>query len=175
MMVGAKYFMTMALAMTLPVAASAREPGTYWKAETKGSPMATQIGEWTESEDGRKVRLEITGGHALGDETYFVAGWVAPYTSPNETPDFETAYELTNINEIGEDIRLVLMFRYRYREGPWSRWDKQRRVLQPGVTWSGGGSDMIAFSKRQMQFEWRLKGFISAPTYLEGYFELHVN
>jgi len=158
------------------LAAPERDPGPYWHAETEGSPVTTEIGQWQQSADGRTVRLEFQGGHVIGTNTKIIAGWLTPFTTRREVPRFELSYEMTNYNDLGQDIRQVHMFRFRDRGDewwPWIRWPKD--PLSPGTHYVGGVMGFEGHKKRQMQFEWRIKIFIEAPTYLGGFVEASID
>ena len=154
--------------LCLPQAVSAREPGPTWESETRGAPVSTMQGRWSESDDGRSVELAFIGGHLIEAGTTFRATWLTPFTTAGKRARFEHSYELENHNDLGKNVKLVESFRFRFKGDPWWPWMSYKSILKPGGTFMGGGSLFTGGSKRRVQFEWRLTGEIEAPTYLRG-------
>ncbi len=149
---------------------------TEFKSESQGLPIGSEIGQWVVRDEGKTAELIFKGGHLLGTGTTFVATWVTPFTPGDETPSYEGAFEFSNHNELGQTVELVQSFRYRDRGERWSPWRTFRRKLGRGLSAGGSATFFVAFgSTWSMQFQWRLKGRIIAPTYLEGHFEGRVN
>lgn len=157
-----------------PVAA--RPTGPTWESHTEGSAVSTLQGWWTESDDSREVTLNFAGGHAVGSKTSFKATWLSPFTTADAEPEYELALELNNMNELGENIGLVSLFRYRLKGEPWSSWFRDRFTLEPGWNFLGMGSSFMCLGDcGRVKFEWRLEGTIMAPTEIDGHAQLRVN
>lgn len=163
------------IVLCLGEAAQAREPGPTWQSETQGAPVSTMQGQWSKSDDERKVELVFAGGHLIQAGTSFTAAWLTPFTKHRDRPRFEHSFEMENVNELGKDITLVQSFRFRSKGGKWWPWMTYRHTLEPGWNFLGGGSLFSGGAKRSMQFEWRLSGTIEAPTYLRGSATLSIN
>lgn len=163
------------LAQPVQAAPISSQSRTEFKSETQGLPVGTEIGQWVVRDEGKTAELIFKGGHLLGTGTTFVATWVTPFTPGDETPSYEGAFEFSNHNELGRAVELVESFRYRDRGERWSPWRTSRSKLDPGFSAGGSGTSVLAVGTWSMQFQWRLKGRIIAPTYLEGHFEGRVN
>ena len=152
--------------------AQAKPPGATFEAETKGLPVATEIGHWVLG-DGAAT-LVFAGGHAVGEETSFVARWntevlpgdaewaghgrvVAHYVGPEVRP-----------------VRLVKWFRYRDAGELWSHWFRLSTSFRSQTTMLEDFESVVRAGRnpKTVQYQWKLKGVIPSGATLTGEYEL---
>lgn len=161
--------LAIALSVGQPGAAAA-PPGATFRAETPGSPVASQMGHWVTT-DGRAV-LVFGGGHVLGDGTTFVARW----TTPKLPGDVRWSGEGRFMSHQDGDavVRLTRRFRYRTGSSKWSDWATVHLRLREELNVFEDYESMIwtGPNPARIQFQWELRGTIKGRTTLEGSYEL---
>jgi hypothetical protein len=161
------------LSFAFPV--KAKGPGTYFSAESKGSPVTTAFGQWTESADGRQVTLTFDSAHVLGTGTRFVAGWLTPVTRKDSTPELEATIDWEAMNLVGDKIKMTYWFKWRPAGGKWRPWSKSSYDIDENSYVIVTGRMNAEYTGPRVQFDWKVVGEIVAPTVLRGTIDLNVN
>lgn len=159
----------------LPSASAAAATPTF-RSSTEGLPAGTIQGIWSETEEGRAVSLQLGGGHLVAARTKFRAGWLTPWTTRGQFPEFNGSFAFESMNQLGEHYRLNWEMRFRQRGEEWGSWFKHSFGFKGGsYSATGGGSAFGSFSKESYRFEWRLSGKVLKTTTLQGQIDLRVN
>ncbi len=156
------------LALTSTSVAHARDGEPYFRSGSDGAPTNTLQGEWTPLDE-RSVRLDLEGGHAIGDRTWFEAGWVTPWVTGThgQMASFDMTYDFMAVN-VGRKIALSFKFRYQEPGGRWSTWFRHPKFdYEEPITFWGGGS-MFGTTRERIRFDWRSKGVIEDPELVTG-------
>jgi hypothetical protein len=166
-----RLFAAAAIALSLSLVAAPAYAATTWEAETKGLPASTQLGIWTEQ--GPIARLDIGGGHLIGEGTRFVGTWESGWIEGKRFFPWSVDYQFLNINEIGEDVMLRMGFRTKYPGHEWERdWFMRNVRLEPGVSSWGGEMGVLHTTAPRFKVQWKVEGLIKAPSYLDGHIVL---
>lgn len=139
-----------------------------FRAHAHGSPLTLQVGRW--EVDGTRATLRFAGAQALPVASRFTATWVTPLSRSKKRHDLKVQSEIGSVTPADSRIRLTEDVRFRVLGGCWSAW--QRLSESPSAIVEAYHAKLDApvrlGSPGRVQYQWRLRGYLKAPSVLTG-------
>jgi hypothetical protein len=160
----------MVMAIGQPSAATASPSHARFEAQSKGLPLASELGHWIAEDD--QATLIFTGGHVAGSGTSFVAEW-----STGVLPgDARFSGSGTLVSGLQDDavIHLHKFFRYKIDSDRWSHWLRSSFRMKGGFTYREDYEQVLIVGAppKRVQYQWKLTGRMKDPALLTGQFDL---
>lgn len=143
-------------------------PGTTFRAETKGSPVAAMAGHW--QVDGMSARLVFGGAQAIGERTQMRATWTTRYGAKTRTA--RVTVECNRLSASMEDksnkwsVEMVIVPKTGYGRGAFA----YRTRLPMPEAGSGEGMSVSVQSFRPQRWKYHVvvRADLVTPSELSG-------
>lgn len=143
-------------------------PRATFRTHAPGSPLRSQAGRW--EVDGNRATLRFAGAHAFPAASRFTATWVTPLSQSKKRHQLRVQSHIESVNPAGTGLRVTEELRFREAGACWSAWE--------GLSDSPSGmvetyetnlrAPIYLPSPGRVQYQWRLRGYLPAPTVLTG-------